>query len=91
MKPVELPSFDEMKKRRGVYWDKRVLEEQLEKLDRFTIYVYVRGEEDCAEEIDVDALTKLHALEIARAAWKRDYQGPVRKMEVKGPRTGLYM
>lgn len=85
---MNLSTLEEvMQKKNGCYWDK----DRPDNLQRYTIYVYVRGEEDCAEEIDVDAGSKFHALEIARAAWARDYQGPVKKMVCSEPRIGLYI
>ncbi len=84
---MNISEIGEQIKKHGCYWDK----DYTGKTERYTIYVYVEGEEDIAEEIDVDASGKKHALEIAKKAWERDYQGAVRKMTVVGPRIGLYM
>lgn len=87
---MNLSTLDEViNKKNGAYWDK----ELPNNLQRYTIYVYMKGDDEdvAGEEIDVDAVDKKHALKIAEAAWKRDYQGPVKKMKVVGPRIGLYM
>lgn len=62
-------------------------------LERYTVFVkYGKGEDAEVEEIDVDAINREHAKQIAESALERDYQpgGKIAEI-VHRPRGVMYL